>query len=116
METFNSIEQLPKAMNILINKVSELEASVKRLTARRPIITSSKEWMNIVELCDYLPTHPARQTVYEWVKSRVIPHHKTSKMLTFNRSEIDAWLHGGYRKTSREIESDADDYINSKNK
>lgn len=109
-------EELPQAMSYLIAKVEKLEADVSNIIKKKVSGIDNKEWMNIIELCDYLPTHPARQTVYEWVKARTIPHHKTSKMLTFNKSEIDLWLHGGYRKTVREIESDADDYINSKNK
>lgn len=111
-----SIEQMSQAMNYLIDKVDSMEASFKEMTMQRRVSNTHNEWMNILELCEYLPTHPARQTVYEWVKARTIPFHKTSKMLTFNRAEIDKWLHGGFRKTIAEIEKDADDFIDSRHK
>lgn len=110
-----TMEKLTMAIFSLIKKVDEIEKSIKKATNHN-LNGSGKEWMNILELCEYLPTHPARQTVYEWVKGRIIPYHKNSKMLIFNKSEIDAWLHAGYRKTIREIESDADNFVNSRNK
>lgn len=113
-DRINSLEQVPMALNHLINKVEAIEALVSNMSDKRSSPSSDNEWMDIRELCDYLPTHPARQTVYEWVKNRTIPFHKTSKMLTFNKAEIDKWLHGGYRKTIEEIERDADDFVNTK--
>lgn len=113
-EEIITLDQVPMALNHLINKVETIEALVSNMSDKRSSTTYGNEWMNIRELCDYLPTHPARQTVYEWVKGRVIPFHKTSKKLTFNKTEIDEWLHGGYRKTMSEIEREADDFVNSK--
>lgn len=109
----SSIDQVPQALTYLINKVEMLEQSVKSLIKSQQE-SNQKEWMTIVELCEYLPTHPARQTIYEWVKAKTIPYHKTSKMLTFNKNEIDQWLHGGYRKTLSDLEREADAFLESK--
>lgn len=52
------------------------------------------EWMNIDDLRQYLPFHPAKQTVYAMVSKEEIPFHKKGKCLYFNKSEIDIWLMG----------------------
>lgn len=109
-----NLEQMPQALSYLIKKVEAIEAQIAKIAIPHPS-SASNEWMTIKELCTYLPTRPAKQTVYDWVRDKVIPHHKTSKMLTFNKQDIDAWLHGGYRKTVDEIERDAEDFLKSKN-
>lgn len=55
----------------------------------------AKEWLNIKELCDYLPDKPAMATVYGWVGHKQIPFRKSGKKLRFLRSEIDKWLLNG---------------------
>ena len=66
-----------------------------------------ERWMNLQELCDYLPDHPKPQTVYSWVSNKVIPVNKGSKHLRFLKSEIDQWLKSGRRKTFAEMQADA---------
>lgn len=109
-----NLEQMPQALSYLIKKVESIEAQIAKIAIPQPSSTHN-EWMTIKDLCAYLPTHPARQTVYEWVRDKIIPHHKTSKMLTFNKKEIDNWLHGSYRKTVNEIEKDAENFMKSIN-
>jgi len=53
----------------------------------------SDQWMNLDQLIEYLPQHPAKPTVYAWVGSKLIPYHKGEfggKKLYFLKSEIDA--------------------------
>jgi predicted DNA-binding transcriptional regulator AlpA len=66
----------------------------------------SERWMNLQELCDYLPDHPKPQTVYSWVSNKVIPVNKGSKHLRFLKSEIDQWLKSGRRKTYAEMQAE----------
>lgn len=69
------------------------------------------EWLNVKDLSEYLPTHPARQTIYGWTSSKKIPFYKRGKNVFFNREEIDCWLHSSFRsKTIEEIELDAKNY------
>jgi len=51
--------------------------------------------LSIEQLINYLPDHPARQTVYGWVNDRKIPFEKYSKRLYFRESSIDNWLANG---------------------
>ncbi|MDD3968935.1 MAG: helix-turn-helix domain-containing protein, partial [Proteiniphilum sp.] len=87
MITFNDI---PEAMNYLIEKMNDLEELIRTSADTQP---DKNIWFNLEELCDYLPDRPARQTVYSWVNQKKIPFHKKGKKLQFLKCEIDEWLH-----------------------
>lgn len=84
--TFNEV---PEAITVLIEKIGNLENMIEATLNSRP---DDVTWMNVEELCDYLPAKPAKQTVYGWVCSKFIPYHKKGKKLQFLKSEIDEWL------------------------
>jgi len=73
--------------------------------------TETDKWFDINELINYLPDKPARATIYGMVHFGKIPHHKGQKKLRFLKSEIDAWLMQGKRKTFAETEAEAEQYI-----
>lgn len=62
--TVNSLEEMPNALSYLIKTVEELQSTVKALQHKQA--SDSPKWMDIDELCAYLPSHPAKQTVYGW--------------------------------------------------
>jgi hypothetical protein len=70
--------------------------------------SSGDQWMNIEELCKYLPDHPCQNTIYKWKRKGIIPFHKRSKHLYFLRSEIDAWLKSKRGLTKSEMGSIVD--------
>lgn len=112
MNTDNiTFEKLPEAVGFLIKEV----AHVKELVAAKeqPLPhPAADEWFNIDELIKYLPTHPAKQTVYDWVHKRLIPVHKEGqRKLSFLKSEIDDWLKSSKQKTIAEIEIEAEQYL-----
>lgn len=96
-----TFEQLPQAVSALIDKVERLSDLVSQGldSSSRP----EKEWMDLEELCEYLPDKPSKQTVYGWVCKRSIPFHKKTKKLSFLRSEIDEWLASSRHGTAEEI-------------
>jgi predicted DNA-binding transcriptional regulator AlpA len=63
-------------------------------------------WMTVPELIEYLPEHPHKFTVYKWVREATIPVNKSSKQLRFLKSEIDAWIKSGRRKTYAELRAE----------
>lgn len=103
-----SFNDMPQAMAYLINKVERLESL---LNAKQSEAQESDHWFNLEELRQYHPDHPAAPTVYAWVGQRLIPNHKHGKKLMFLKSEIDAWLKTGKRKTSAEIEAEAQQFV-----
>ena len=82
---------MPGALSYLIEKVEGLERTAKSLLNRQEE-SCSPHWMDVDELCNYIPSHPVKQTVYGWVSDRQIPHHKINKALVFLQSEIDDWM------------------------
>lgn len=106
-----SFNDLPEAVAGISDRLARIETL---LTQRKPRTEPKNKWFDLPELCDYLPSKPAKQTVYQWVNERKIPHHKTGKKLRFLKSEIDTWLLAGKRKTVSEIESEAATYLATK--
>ena len=66
------------------------------------------------ELCAYLPSHPAKQTVYGWVSAKQIPVHKINKALAFLQSEIDEWLKSKSYTSKPDLMQQAVDFVNAK--
>jgi excisionase family DNA binding protein len=83
--TFND---LPKA-------VRELNEKIDKLIALQERPEEKDRFLDIDQLCDYLPERPARATVYGWVARRTVPFYKEGRKLLFRKSEIDTWLENG---------------------
>ena len=108
-----TLEEMPKALSYLINKVETLQQDVNNLR-KKERASESPRWMNIDELCAYHPSHPKKQTVYEWVSKKTIPYHKMTKGLMFLQSEIDEWLKRGAQKSEEELLQEAKAFVLSK--
>lgn len=108
-----TFEDLPKAMPWMMDKLNKLDSKLDGLNSV-PQAQSADQWMNLKELCEYLPSHPAEQTVYGWTSCHQIPYHKRGKRIMFLKSEIDAWLHDGKRKSQKELAEEAAQFIKSK--
>ena len=108
-----TFEDLPNAMSWMIRKLSELDSKIDVL-ASAPKHQVDERWMNLKELCEYLPSHPAVQTVYGWTSCHQIPFHKKGKRIMFLKAEIDDWLHEGKMKSQQELATEAEDFIKSK--
>lgn len=104
-----TFEELPQAITLIYEKIENIE----RLLLQREQDTqlSPSQWLDINELCNYLPDKPARATIYGWVHKRLIPYHKGGKKLRFLRSDIDNWLQSGKKKTASEIREEAGNYL-----
>ena len=82
-----TFELLPQAVTQVFNKLENIERIL--LEQRSEPQTETDKWLNIDELCDYLPDKPAKATIYGKVHLRLIPFHKQGKSLIFRKSEID---------------------------
>jgi excisionase family DNA binding protein len=109
-----SFNNMPEALAYLINKVERLETLLH--SEDKSEQTESDKWLNLADLCDYHPDHPAKPTVYAWIGQRSIPYHKKGKKLMFLKSEIDSWLKEGRRKTAAEIQVEAEQFVTTNKK
>lgn len=98
----------------LIIKVEELELTINKTQNTNNSVKSSDKWLTLEELREYLPEHPAKATIYGWVSSRTIPHHKGNKRLRFKQSEIDSWIADGKRKSESELTQQATEYLSKR--
>lgn len=73
-ETFQvkSLEEMPRALTYLIEKVDSLQETVNNLR-KKERASESPRWMNIDELCAYHPSHPKKQTVMNGCPRRRYP-------------------------------------------
>jgi hypothetical protein len=76
-------------------RVEEIDKKLDRLLAQAEVKPDKDFLMTIEQLVDYLPEHPANQTVYGWVNDRKVPYEKHGKRLYFRKSTIDTWLDAG---------------------
>ena len=116
MEKQNTYVNVPETLTLIISKLDSLK---EQLSSIAHFSTESKmvEWLNVTELCEYLPSHPREQTVYSWTCSRKIPFHKKGRSIMFDKKEIDQWLQSGsHYKSQQEIEDEARSFIESKKK
>jgi len=84
--TFDSLPGLVAEINKKIDTLMENQGSRAK---------EEDYLMSMEDLREYLPEHPARQTVYGWVNNRKIPYEKYGRRLYFRKSEIDRWLLNG---------------------
>lgn len=107
-----TLESLPKAFLQLTIEVGEIKRLLLENSNRKQ--TETDCWFDLTELCKYHPDKPSKPTVYGWVNEGKIPHHKTTKKLSFLKSEIDNWLKQSRKKTFAEISSEADQFLAKK--
>lgn len=88
-----TFENLPAA-------VGELHEKIDRLLSESEVKPEKDFLMTLEQLVDYLPEHPAHQTVYGWVNDRKVPHEKHGRRLYFRKSTIDTWLSNGRQMTA----------------
>ena len=100
-------------MDQVLSSLDELKGLILK-SLEKPEEPQDDSSMNINELREYLPDHPAKSTIYGWVGAGLIPFHKYSKKLSFKKAEIDEWLDKGLAKSAGEIQDIAIDYVNRK--
>ena len=110
-----TFEDLPKAMSWMMDKLNELDSKIDGLNNPSSNVPT-EQWMNLKELCEYIPSHPAEQTVYGWTSCHQIPFHKRGKRIMFLKSEIDEWLHAGKIKSEKDLENEASQFYKVKKK
>ena len=67
----------------------------KALKAQRQPPVKTNRFLTIDELIEFLPEHPAKQTIYGLVSNRKIPYEKHGKKLYFREFKIQEWLDNG---------------------
>jgi len=105
MEQVLTFDQLPKAVTMLTNEVSEL----KRLLMERqaePSTKSNDNPLSIREAAEFL--NLSVPTLYSKVSRGELPVMKRGKRLYFSKLELMDYLKAGRRKSNAEIAAEAE--------
>ena len=110
-----SFDAMPEMLATIAKRLEVIETKVDHLS--QPQSHEEKDvWFNVHGLRDYLPSHPAEQTIYGWTRSHFIPFHKQGKSISFLKSEIDEWLCQGKKKSLLDLQHEAEEFVNRKHK
>lgn len=102
-----TFDQLPHAVSELRNEFRNEIAEIKRLISKQSEADTVPQWLSVKDLINYLPSKPAKQTIYGLVNNKNIPCHRINGRLFFDKSEINRWLEEKRKLTRTEIEEKA---------
>lgn len=109
-----TFEQLPKAVTLLTEKVSELTRLITQQQAQTPINSQPEKFLTIQEAAEVLNlTVP---TIYSKVSKNELPFMKRGKRLYFSRAQLLAYIQEGRNKSISELEQEADAFLLTKKK
>jgi len=97
-----SFDSLPATVHEMNSRLLRIE----KLLNSKITTQESETWFDLEKLIEYLPDHPAKQTVYGMVSRRELPYHKRGKRLIFSKKSIDEFLNQSRRKTITEIRNE----------
>lgn len=106
-----TFDQLPEVVGELRDEIAQLKGFIMSNFSALQAPEPPKVWMDLAQLCEYLPDKPSKATVYGWVCARTIPYHKKTKKLSFLKSEIDAWIIKSGHATAEDIRETALDSL-----
>lgn len=107
-------EQLPNAVTMLTKEVSDLKQLIIAKQEATPNPEKSDKLLTIDEVAKLL--HLAKPTIYSKVSRNELPFMKRGKRLYFSRTEIMDFIKAGRRKTTAEIEQEAETYLSNNKK
>ncbi len=106
-----SKDQLQNLLEQTVRKV------LKEGSKPTPLPTRTSPEEDILTIQQAMPIlNLAKATIYTLTSKGKVPHFKKGKKLYFKRSELLRWIEDGKRKSKKEIEQEADDYLSKKEK
>lgn len=106
-----TFDQIPEVVGELRDEIAQLKGFIMSNFSALQAPEPPKVWMDLAQLCEYLPDKPSKATVYGWVCARTIPYHTKTKKLSFLKSEIDAWIIKSGHATAEDIRETALDSL-----
>jgi len=108
MNEILTFDQLPKAVTMLTNEVSELKKLLIEQSNLQPT-EKPEQLLTIQETAQFL--NLAVPTIYSKVSKREIPVMKRGKRLYFSSTELMEYIKTGRKKSNAEIEAEAKNYL-----
>lgn len=90
----NSEEILNNQFEVLNQRLSNIEKILSESAKPQPEKEPLSKYLTLEELRKLHPSHPSKQTVYNWTSTKRIPFRKSGKTLVFLRSEVEKFIEG----------------------
>jgi excisionase family DNA binding protein len=113
-----NIKELPEWAKLEVKK-ADLQAFAEAIMKEVSAISSKKsesdqeekedEILDFIEMRQYLKL--AQSTAYQKVNNGEIPHYKKGRRLYFKKKELRAYLDSGRRRTNKDLEAAAQEYL-----
>lgn len=91
--------------------VSLIADEVVKKIGKEPVIIQD-HLLDLSEACEFIRL--SKQTIYNKLARREIPHQRKNGRLYFSSIELTEWIKSGKRKTNEEIKDDARSYLTNK--
>ncbi|MFC2664479.1 MAG: helix-turn-helix domain-containing protein [Prevotella histicola] len=116
-----TFDMIPLLMANLLEDTKRLSAKLDVISKKisESVSSSSKnddQRMDVTEAQQYIPGHPAVQTIYGWTSNNQIPYHKIGKRIFFVKSELDEWLSKEQHQSQEDLQREAEEFVNKKRK
>lgn len=103
---------LPKAVGLLLERLERIEASLNAQNSKIEPTDNPEQLLTIQEASEFLSLSVA--TIYSKVSKGELPVMKRSKRLYFSSTELLEYLKQGRKKSTAEIEQEAEAYLTNK--
>lgn len=100
-----TFEQLPKIVGEIRERLLRIEDHLEALLGAE----KTPSYLGISEAAEFLSL--AKSTLYGKVCRMEIPVHKKGKRLYFEKAELYQWIKNSKRKTSEELQAEADKFL-----
>lgn len=104
-----TFEQLPQAVSLLFDKLDDIEKLLLLVKTNSAEPIKHEEFLSVQEAANFLKL--AVPTIHTMVNRAEIPANKAGKKLYFSKDELTAWIKEGRRKTAKELQVEADKYV-----
>lgn len=101
------LEDLPRAASMILEKLERIERLLLGNLDKHKI--DSDEPLTITEAAEFLGL--SKQTIYGFTSRNLIPYSKPGKRIYFLKADLLNYLKEGRRKSHREIEIVAENYL-----
>lgn len=108
-----SFDQLPNAVTKLTKEISDLKSLLIEKHKQAPI-KEPEQLLTIQQASEFLSL--SVPTIYSKVSKNELPYMKRSKRLYFSRTELLNYLKEGRKKSTAEIEQEAEAYLSNNKK
>ena len=62
-------DDIPEVLGWIKRKLVELDAKIDVIQGKKKLAVEEDRWFSVQEVSDYLPEHPAVQTLYTWTSA-----------------------------------------------